>query len=139
MLFFIFFSSHIMLIFSHIQVAVATILLYSTLESPQFFLHQKLCLVDISEGTRNGAEKGQVTNCRTRLRSAPGRDLINKSCDIWKKHCHGRPYRNQLSRVFPRKLPYHLNFFEEWIGRTERVPLNVPLKLADSWWRFIYL
>lgn len=73
-----------MLIFFHIQVAVATILLYSTLESPQFFLHQKLCLEDISEGTRNGAEKGQVTNCRTQLRSAPGRALINKSCDIWK-------------------------------------------------------
>lgn len=24
-----------------------------------------------------------------------------------------------------RKLPYCLNFYEEWIGRTERVPLNV--------------
>lgn len=61
--------------------------------------------------------------------------------ELWhmEKHCHGRTCRNQLSRVFPRNLPYPLNFFEEWIGRKERVPLNVPLKLADSWWRFIYL
>lgn len=73
-----------MLIFFHIQVVVATILLYSTLETPQFFLYQKLCLVDIREGRRNGAEEGQATNCRTQLRSAPGRALINKSCDIWK-------------------------------------------------------